>query len=92
MKIGSDYRLNNIGLRHWQKMATELRLDEEALVDRVQAMATTLPDTVTDVQSKTEDEGLSHVTISKLAARLRRRAVGCLRILQASGGLSTSKS
>ena len=92
MKIGGEYCLSNIGLRHWQKMATELRLDEEALIDRVRSMALALPDTVTDVQSKTEGEGLSHETISKLAARLRTRAVGCLRILQSSGGPSISKS
>ena len=82
MKIGGEYRLSNIGLRHWQKMATELRLDEEALIDRVRAMTITLPDTVTDVQATTEEEGLSHETISKLAQRLKMRAVTCLRILQ----------
>jgi serine/threonine-protein kinase HipA len=74
MRIGGEYRLSNIGLRHWQKMANELRLDEEALIDRVRSMALALPDTVTDVQSKTEEEGLSHETISKLAAGLRTRA------------------
>ncbi len=82
MKIGGEYRLSNIGLRHWQRMATELRLDEEALIDRVRAMAATLPDTVTEVQARTGEEGLSHDTILKLAERLKLRAVSCLRILQ----------
>jgi len=82
MKIGGEYRLSNIGLRHWQRMATELRLNEEALIDRVRAMAATLPDTVTEVQARTGEEGLSHVTILKLAERLKLRAVSCLRILQ----------
>jgi serine/threonine-protein kinase HipA len=82
MKIGGEYRLSNIALRHWQRMATELRLDEEALINRVRVMATALPDTVTNVQARTEKEGLSHETITKLAARLETRAVACLRILQ----------
>jgi len=82
MKIGGEYRLSNIGLRHWKRMATELRLDEGALIDRVRAMAATLPDTVKDVQARTEEEGLSHETILKLAERLKLRAVACLRILQ----------
>jgi hypothetical protein len=73
-------------------MATELRLDEKALIDRAQAMATTLSDTITDVQSRTEEEGLSHETISKLAVHLKTRAVACLRILESSGGLTVVKS
>jgi serine/threonine-protein kinase HipA len=92
MKIGGEYRFSNIGLRHWQKMATELRLDEEALIDRVRSMALAVPDTVADIQSKMEEVGLPHETISKLAACLRTRAMSCLRILQANGGLSIRKS
>jgi serine/threonine-protein kinase HipA len=92
MKIGGEYRLSNIGLRNWQKLATELRLDEAALIDRVRAMTKTLPDTVTDVQGTTEGEGLSHETISKLADRLKTRAATCLRVLQATGRPSISKS
>jgi hypothetical protein len=52
-------------------------------------MATTLSDTVMDVQASTEEEWLSHETISKLAARLKMRGVTCLRILQSSGFLSS---
>ncbi len=44
MKIGGEYRLRNIGLRHWQKLATALRLDDAELIDRIRAMVQALPD------------------------------------------------
>ncbi len=82
MKIGGEYQLRNIGLRHWQKLATELRLDEEKLIDRIRAMAQAMPDQAAAIQKQIEEEGLSHVTITRLCKRLATRAVACQRILQ----------
>lgn len=81
MKIGGEYRLRNIGLRHWQRLATELRLDESTIIDRIRVMASTLPDHATDVQKLIEEEGLSHATITKLSERLKTRASACQKLL-----------
>ena len=72
MKIGGEYRLRNIGLRHWQRLATELRLDQAAIIDRIRVMASALPDYATDIQKQIEGEGLSHTTITRLSERLKR--------------------
>ena len=84
MKIGGEYRLRDIGLRHWQKLATELRLGEEKLIDRIRAMAQAMPDQAAAIQKQIEEEGLSHVTITRLCKRLATRAVACQKLLQLS--------
>ena len=81
MKIGGEYRLSNIGLRSWQKFATELRLDEGLLIDRLKKMAASLPDHSATTLRELEGEGLSHVTITRLADRLKARADICQRQL-----------
>ena len=82
MKIGGEYRLRNIGLRHWQKLTSALRLDEAKLLDRIRAMAQAMPDQAATIQEKIKGEGLTHITITKLCTRLKMRAVTCQRLLQ----------
>ncbi len=82
MKVGGEYRLRNIGLRHWQKLATQLRLDDANLLDRIRAMAEAVPDQAAAIQKQIEEAGLSHVTITRVCKRLATRAVACQRILQ----------
>ena len=85
MKIGGEYRLRNIGLRHWQRLAAELRLDDANLIGRIRTMAQAIPDQATTTQAQIEGEGLSHMTITRLCRRLKTRAVACQRLLQLSG-------
>jgi serine/threonine-protein kinase HipA len=82
MKIGGEYRLRNIGLRHWQKLAAELRLDEVTFIDRIRTMAQTLPDQVTAIREQIEGQGLSHATITRLCTRLKTRVAACQRLLK----------
>jgi serine/threonine-protein kinase HipA len=82
MKIGGEYRLRNIGVRHWQKLAAASRLDDARLIDRIRAMAQALPDQVTTIQEQVEGQGLSHVTITRLCTRLKTRAVTYQKLLQ----------
>ena len=84
MKVGGEYRLRNIGLRHWQRLATELRLDDAKLIDRIRAMAQAMPDQATAIQRQIAGEGLSHMTITRLCKRLEIRAVACHKLLQLS--------
>ena len=81
MKIGGEYRLSNIGLRNWQKFAAELRLNEGLLIDRLKTMAASLPNHAETTLKELESEGLSHVTITRLADRLKARADLCRRQL-----------
>ena len=82
MKIGGEYRLRNIRLRYWKRFATDLRLDEAWLMGRIRTMAGCVPDHATSIRNELEAEGLSHITMTRLAQRLRARAASCLRLVQ----------
>ena len=82
MKIGGEYRLRNIGLRHWKRFATDLRLNDAWLMERIRTMAASFPDHATSIRNELEADGLSHVTITRLAQRLKARAASCLRLVQ----------
>lgn len=81
MKIGGEYRLRNIRLRHWRRLAADVRVEEESLIDRVRAMATELPDLVDAIKKDVEAQGLTHPIIRTLALRLKTRAKSCHAIL-----------
>jgi serine/threonine-protein kinase HipA len=82
MKIGGEYRLSNIRLRHWKRFAADLRLDEEWLTERIGTMATSLPDHATSIRNELEAAGPSHITMTRPAQRLKARAALCLRLVQ----------
>jgi serine/threonine-protein kinase HipA len=86
MKSGGEYRLRNISLRHWHRLAADVRTDRESLIDRIRTMAAGFPDLVGTIQTKVEAEGLSHPTISALARRLKSRAKLCQTRLETKSG------
>jgi serine/threonine-protein kinase HipA len=86
MKIGGEYRLRNIGLRHWHRLAADVHTDRDALIDRIRAMAAGFADLVATIQTRVAAEGLAHTTISSLARRLKSRAELCLARLETKAG------
>lgn len=82
MKIGGKYELGVIGLRQWEKLAKELRVEPEALIERIGTMAQKLPDLVNAARVRAEKQGLKHVLIERLAAGLIERAGECRRLLE----------
>ncbi len=85
MKIGGEYRMRNIGVRNWRKLAEELRIDANVFVERVDSFARQLGDHVSDVKRHMTDEGLLHPIIARLAKALTARASACLKSLHAAG-------
>lgn len=81
MKIGGEYRLRQVGLRQWQKLAREVRLDADELTDRLRAMARELPDEISDARKRAHKEGLDRAIMDRLATRLTERAKECQRLL-----------
>lgn len=81
MKIGGEYRLDRIGLRQWQKLAAEMRIDADALLARLRSMAGQLPDEVGVVRDLARERGLDAPVVERLAARLIERARQCRRAL-----------
>jgi serine/threonine-protein kinase HipA len=82
MKIGDEYRLLQIGLRNWQKLARDLRLDAGELIDRLLGMAEKLPDEISKARARAAKEGLNQVVIDRLSTRLIERIQGCQRVLR----------
>jgi serine/threonine-protein kinase HipA len=44
MKIGGEYRLRQIGIRQWRKLANEVRVDEDELIQQLRTLAEEIPD------------------------------------------------
>ena len=74
MKIGDRYRLRDIGIPQWRKLAADVRTDADVLVDRARAMAAELPDRLADEIRRLRATGLSHRVIDTLADVLPHRA------------------
>ena len=74
MKVGDQYRIRDVGFPQWRKLAADVGVDGDALVDRAHAMAAELPDRLADEVRKLRDAGLSHAVIGTLANILSTRA------------------
>ena len=81
MKLGGEYRLRTIGPHQWKKLSQELRLDPDAMRQRVKDLAGELGDRVSDVTRRLTDEGLTHPFIARLADALTARAAACRTLL-----------
>jgi serine/threonine-protein kinase HipA len=78
MKIGGNYRLREIGLHQWGKLASEVKLTADHVEGVVRRMATALPDLAVDVLRRSRGEGLDHRALDLLAGALRERAQRCV--------------
>jgi serine/threonine-protein kinase HipA len=83
MKIGGNSQLHQIGMREWRKLASELRLDSEAIVGRIRAMAEALPDNLLTEKKHAEEHGLRHPILLRLVDTLAERAQECSRRISA---------
>jgi len=82
MKLGGEYRFSNIQARHWRKMAQDIRLDPDKVIQRVDDFTCQLPDHIADTQRQMTKEGIDHPLIVRLARRLTTRATACRRIFR----------
>ena len=81
MQIGGEFSLRYIGMRNWQKLASEINIDEEYLVDRIRELADSLFDHALQVEQDIESEGGAHPTLPGLAGGLKARAAACRRLM-----------
>ncbi len=77
MRIGRDYRLRDIAGREWRRLAGDVRLDADALLDRVNDIAERIPDESAAVRDEMLSQGLHHTGIGRLADRMAARAEKC---------------
>ena len=81
MKLGGEYLIREIRLSHWKKMARELRLDTDQLVQRVDSFAEQLPDLTNRNHQQLEKEGLKHHILTRLTETITERSKLCRKIL-----------
>ena len=82
MKLGGEYRLRNIRLHHWRKMAVELRLAPDALIQRLNDFADQLADHASAISRRMFDEGLTDPVVVRMADALAVRAAACQTVLR----------
>ena len=74
MKIGGEYRLSEINMRHWSRFAEENRIDVDQVRERISLIADQLPDVSSDVRDQIARDGAGHAINDKLAAICSDRA------------------
>ena len=84
MKIGGKYLLDDISLRHWNKLASSVRLDEEQVRTKCLDLAERLPDALADVINTARADGLDNAVLQRLFDALTTRAADCRKILMAA--------
>jgi serine/threonine-protein kinase HipA len=83
MKVGSEYKLSQIGLRQWQKFAREVCIDADEMIELLASMAKQLPDEVNAARLRARKECLTNAIVERLATQLIARADDCRRLLGA---------
>ena len=73
MKLGGEYRLRNIGVRHWRKLGEELHIDPGEIIRRLSDFTQQLGEQVSNVRRRMAGEGLAHPIIRHLVDKLTAR-------------------
>ncbi len=81
MRVGQEYRLQNIGVRDWRRFAAEARLDPDIVLARLADMAATVAAEAIPLGDEVRDMGLGHPIIPRLAERIAVRAAACAKII-----------
>lgn len=81
MKVGGAYRVELIGERQWKKLASELSLNEGAVLERLRELADRLPEALHDVSRTREVSQLRSPLPARLVDAVAERATWCRRWL-----------
>lgn len=82
MEIGRHYRMHDVSGRQWEKLAEDIHVEPEALLQRVAEMAAQVPDEAESTRRRLTEEGLRHPIIDKLHDRIVARAATCARSME----------
>lgn len=84
MKIGDKYRIREVGLHEWRKLAADLALDEEHVLSKVSDLAERIPDLSSSLLAQVREAGLAHDAVARLADAASTRARECAATLSLS--------
>jgi len=77
MKIGGEYRLGLIAERHWRRLADELGLDADGVVERVVGIVERVPGVMADVAGSAEVRAVGSSLPQGLVDRVGEWAAAC---------------
>jgi serine/threonine-protein kinase HipA len=77
MKVGGKYRLREIGPHQWAKLASDLKLETDRVMNHVCRISGAIPALSRDVLERTQVDGLDDPVLARLATALSRRAKEC---------------
>jgi serine/threonine-protein kinase HipA len=75
MRIGGEYRLWSIERRHWERLAQAVGLDPEPLMQRINDVASAVPDLLVDVCREARSEGLDDPILDRLTDAVAENAL-----------------
>lgn len=81
MRIGGEYGVLRIVERHWRRMAHDLDIDDDALVDRGRELAERFPASLAEVLSRGDVGALGSHLPGRLLEGVRAHAARCARAL-----------
>jgi serine/threonine-protein kinase HipA len=81
MRMGREYLLKNVGLRQWQHVESDLRLQADSLVPRARKLTQAMMRELPAVVEHMHREGLDHGIIGELAHALKKRTAKCAEAL-----------
>jgi serine/threonine-protein kinase HipA len=84
MKIGGTYLLSDISPRHWNRLASSVRLNEERVRATCLDLAERLPDALAEVIKTARADGLDKAVLRRLSDALIARAASCRKLLVAA--------
>ena len=82
MRVGGEYRLRDISVRDWRRLADRLRLPADGVLSRIEDLAAQLLEAAAAVREEIAREGLTHDVIDRLTERTVIRAVECARLVE----------
>lgn len=81
MKLGGEYQLRMIGIRNWNKLASEIHQNETAVLDPVRNIAGRMEDAARTVQRNLTASGLTHPLVERMADGITLRTKALLKRL-----------
>lgn len=82
MRVGTTYRIRDVGVRQWEACAKELGLESDMVVSRAREMAGQIPDRVRDIEQRVVTDGLDAGIVRRLSGLLQEHVRRCLAALQ----------
>ena len=85
IKIGGEYWLKDISALHWGRLAAELSLPPEKVLNMGKTLAGKLPKVFSEIVDRARADGLNHPIMTRMVDLLGERSRQCANILEAAG-------